>query len=545
MLVTTNPQRTLWETLLPPGYEELPAGLAAVDALLDDPVFFEPYRAHFSPLWGRPSIPIETYLRMMFLKHRYRLGYESLCREVADSISWSRFCRIPLGCRVPHPSTLEKVTTRCGRDVVDELNAALLVKADAAKVVKTDKVRADTTVVAANVRYPTDSGLLVRAIVRIVALVARIHAAGAASRTKMRDRRRSATRRAHSIGAHLRMRTEEAKGTVLAITGELAELAAASITEATAVATNARRHVARRGAAAPGRLVAALNELDTILDRAGRVVAQTRTRLAGDPVDAASRVVSLHDPDARPIKKGRLGKPVEFGCKGAGARQRRRDRAGPQRAPGQPAGRAAARPGDPPDRPAARPGAGRGRRRPWLRRGEGGGRAARARHEEECHSPQGQAVGRPPRRRARPRLPPAGQVAHRLGGPDLPSEAPLRLGPQPARRAARHRHLVRIRRAGPQHGQDRDVGAGRPGHADRPGGYRTANRASQPAIGPGAASDRPSRRPRATLRAQTLNPLPAPSPPIRHALRTSRTWEEPRGSRKSGDGTGEGDRHHP
>ncbi len=31
---------------------------------MDDPVFFEPYRAHFSPLWGRPSIPIETYLRM-------------------------------------------------------------------------------------------------------------------------------------------------------------------------------------------------------------------------------------------------------------------------------------------------------------------------------------------------------------------------------------------------------------------------------------------------------------------------------------------------
>ena len=75
-----------------------------MDELLDDPAFFEPYRAHFSPLLGRPSIPIETYLRMMFLKHRYRLGYETLCREVADSICWSRFCRIPLGTTVPHPT---------------------------------------------------------------------------------------------------------------------------------------------------------------------------------------------------------------------------------------------------------------------------------------------------------------------------------------------------------------------------------------------------------------------------------------------------------
>jgi len=105
MLITTNPQQTLWETILPPGYQDLPRELAAVDALLDDPVFFEPYRGHFSARWGRPSIPIETYLRMMFGKHRYGLGYETLCREVADSLSWSRLCRVPLGTRAPHPST--------------------------------------------------------------------------------------------------------------------------------------------------------------------------------------------------------------------------------------------------------------------------------------------------------------------------------------------------------------------------------------------------------------------------------------------------------
>jgi IS5 family transposase len=101
MLITTNPQQTLWETVLPPGYQELPRELAAVDALLDDAVFFQPYRAHFSLWFGRPSIPIETYLRMMFLKHRYKLGYETLCREVADSLSWSRFCRSRwgVGCR--------------------------------------------------------------------------------------------------------------------------------------------------------------------------------------------------------------------------------------------------------------------------------------------------------------------------------------------------------------------------------------------------------------------------------------------------------------
>jgi IS5 family transposase len=315
MLVTTNPQRTLWESILPPGYQDLPGELAAVDALLDDPVFLAPYREHFSPVAGRPSIPIETYLRMMFLKHRYGLGYETLCREVADSISWSRFCRIPLGTRVPHPSTLGKLTARCGPGAVDALNEALLVKAGAAKVIKTNQVRADTTVVPANVTYPTDSGLLVRAITLIVTLVARIHAAGAASRTSVRDRRRAAGRRARSISAHLKLRNDEAKARVLAITGELTDPTEATAGEATRVLVNARRHLARSGPAAAGRLTSAVAELEVVLGRTARVIGQTRTRLGGTTPAAATRLVSLHDPDARPIRKGRLGKPVEFGYK--------------------------------------------------------------------------------------------------------------------------------------------------------------------------------------------------------------------------------------
>jgi len=67
MLVTSRPRRTVWEAVLPPGYQELPVELARVDALLDDPQFFAPYRKHFSATLGRPSIPIETYLRMMYL----------------------------------------------------------------------------------------------------------------------------------------------------------------------------------------------------------------------------------------------------------------------------------------------------------------------------------------------------------------------------------------------------------------------------------------------------------------------------------------------
>src|ERR1700752_3815903 len=158
MFRTVNDQPTLWDSILPAELLVLPVELGRVDGLLDDPVFFAPFAAYFDARIGRPSIPMETYLRMMFLKFRYRFGFESLCREVADSISWQRFCRIPLGIRVPHPTTLMKITSRCGDDAIAGLNEALLVKAASDKLLRTDKVRADTTVVCADVGYPTDSG---------------------------------------------------------------------------------------------------------------------------------------------------------------------------------------------------------------------------------------------------------------------------------------------------------------------------------------------------------------------------------------------------
>jgi IS5 family transposase len=47
---------------------------------------------------------------------------------------------------VPHPTTLMKLTTRCGQDAVAGLNEALLARAAGQKLLRTARVRADTTV---------------------------------------------------------------------------------------------------------------------------------------------------------------------------------------------------------------------------------------------------------------------------------------------------------------------------------------------------------------------------------------------------------------
>src|SRR5215471_10228690 len=236
MFRTIGDEPSLWESSLPPELLRLPDDLARVDALLDDPAFFAPFAPHFHPVLGRPSTPVECYLRLMFLKFRHRLGYESLCAEVSDSISWRRFCRIPLDGTVPHPTTLMKLTTRCGEAAMAGLNEALLAKAAGAKLLRTARLRADTTVIPANVAYPTDSGLLARAVGKMVRTARRVQAAGGAAGTVMTDRRRAAARRVRQIASKLRSRAklagEQRSEVIGRVTGELADLAQKAADEA-------------------------------------------------------------------------------------------------------------------------------------------------------------------------------------------------------------------------------------------------------------------------------------------------------------------------
>jgi IS5 family transposase len=248
----------------------------------------------------------------MFLKFRYKLGFEPLCREVADSISWQRFCRIPLGVAVPHPTTLMKITTRCGTGAIEELNDALLAKALEARVLKTNKIRADTTVIEANVAYPSDSGLLAKGVAKMAKTAKKPQSMGFARRTKMADRTRSVLRRARSVNANLNRRSDDRLAAVHRINSELITIARRVARQADAVVRNAHRKLRRSPS---GRARFLVEELARTAERTRRIASQSADRMAGQMPAGSSRIVSLHDPDARPIKKGRLGKPVEFGYK--------------------------------------------------------------------------------------------------------------------------------------------------------------------------------------------------------------------------------------
>jgi IS5 family transposase len=205
---------------------------------------------------------------------------------------------------------LSKLVRRAGPQVVDQLNTALLGKLAAGKLLRARKLRVDTTVVEADIDYPTDADLLRDAVGKLGGLVRRIKAHGAASRTRFRDRSRAAGRRLRQLTQTLRRRGGQAPAEVDRLTAELARLATATLRQVAGVARNATRALARRPD--HGRLRRLLADLDQTMTHTARLLNQTRQRLAGVR-SIPDRLVSLADPDARPIRKGKRAHPTQFG----------------------------------------------------------------------------------------------------------------------------------------------------------------------------------------------------------------------------------------
>jgi IS5 family transposase len=140
-----------------------------------------------------------------------------------------------------------KITTRCGQVAVDGLNEALLARAVEARVLKTNRVRADTTVIEANVAYPSDSSLLAKGVAKMAKAAKKLKAMGLATRTRLADRTRTVRSRARSINANLRRRNDDKIAEVKRINGELAVIAERVARQADTVMRNARRKLRALG----------------------------------------------------------------------------------------------------------------------------------------------------------------------------------------------------------------------------------------------------------------------------------------------------------
>jgi len=122
------------------------------------------------------------------------------------------------------------------------------------------------------------------------------------------DRSRSIGRTVRSISKTLARRTDQAKAQVMTLNEDAGNRIKRSAREAQRLAAQAKASARGRGAQAKLRAATKLEELAA---RCLKVAEQMDRRARG--LKITDRLVSLADPDARPIRKGKLGKPTEFG----------------------------------------------------------------------------------------------------------------------------------------------------------------------------------------------------------------------------------------
>ena len=294
--------------------------LAQLDRLLDDDVLFARLRADLArrypltPVHGRRSTPVEVILRMLVVMRLYGWSYAQAEFFVKDSLVLRQFCRV-YARRVPDATTLVRWATLIQPAPLQQLLDHVVDLARQNRVTRGRKLRLDSTVVATTIHYPVDSTLLAdgarvltRTIQRAKAILTPSVARG---RTIFRNRLGTVRRVTKQLIDATRRRGEAATEQVREGYQQLVRVTQQVVEQAQQVQRQLQTQLQHQRDRAAQRL---LDTLERFVPRVEQVISQTTRRvLQGEMVPASEKVVSLFEPHTAIIRKGKPGKPTEFG----------------------------------------------------------------------------------------------------------------------------------------------------------------------------------------------------------------------------------------
>jgi IS5 family transposase len=302
-------QPSFWESVLPPELFKMNEELVQVDKLLSDESFLSPFQENFGTRMGRPTTAVATYLRMMYLKHRYQLGYEVLVKEVKDSFAWRHFCHLSLEDRVPDSTTLIKLTHKYGEETVRSLNDALVLKLKEGKVIRGKKLRIDTTVVESDIHHPTDTGLLNDGIRVITHTVTKLRKLVSDIGNGFVKHTRKAKKIYLGLTKFMKGRTGKDDTALKKSRDKLVRISEQAIADGQAVQAELELLPGKSG-----KVKGLTRQLGGWIEAVEKVVRQTKEVIKGNR-HLPRRLISLFDVDARPIKRGKSRTDTEFGRK--------------------------------------------------------------------------------------------------------------------------------------------------------------------------------------------------------------------------------------
>ena len=262
---------------------------------------------------GRNSTPAEVVLRLMVLKHVRSWSYDVLEREVKANLVYRMFTRIGTE-TVPDAKTLGRLGRALGSKIVEQIHQRLVELACQRHVVEGRRMRIDTTVTEVNIHYPTDSSLLgdgTRVLTRIMKQISDLVGEQG---TRLRDRLRTIGHRVMEIARLSRSKGQEQKKKMQEKYRELVRLARQVRNQAQRFSEEIHSEVKRAVNQKQQAVLQGMKqELDTMIPLVNQVVRQTTARVFRGVTDTPGKIVSVFEPTAEIIRKGKVSKPTEFG----------------------------------------------------------------------------------------------------------------------------------------------------------------------------------------------------------------------------------------
>jgi IS5 family transposase len=292
--------------------------LRSIDALLEDEVLLEEVLAVLrrrrpqSARRGRPGTPAEVVLRMLVLKHLRDWSFEQLEWEVKGNLVYRRFCRIDAHA-VPDSKTLVRLAKLIDGPALRALYQRTTTMGIERGVAAGRKARLDTTVVEAPIRYPTDSRLLEDCVRVLSRHVQRIASAGVELAQPLRNTSRSVQRRALEIAQIAKQRGEQAKEALKKPYRKLLRITGQWVKNAQQAIERAQGSIANLDQRAQRQIARSIEMLQTASAHASQVIEQTRARVLRGVTNSAEKLISIFEPQAQILRRGKPHQPTEFG----------------------------------------------------------------------------------------------------------------------------------------------------------------------------------------------------------------------------------------
>src|SRR5215467_8429996 len=289
------------------------------DRVLEDEqliaIFFEALgkRHPKSKSRGREGTSAETVMRLMILKHIRNWSYVTLEREVRANLVYRNFTRVGAG-TMPDAKTMGRWGLALGAEPIKQFHQRLVKIAQASKVVEGRRMRVDTTVTETNIHYPTDSSLLgdgARVLIRTMKKITKI--AGDVG-TKLRDRSRAVKLRTLDVARTARSKAKQSQGKLKETYRKLLDSTSRVVGQAKKIAQEVAEGV--KHAADPLKQLALdglREQIETMVPRVKQVMKQTRARIFRGDTRSEGKIFSIFEPSTEIIRKGKAGKPNEFG----------------------------------------------------------------------------------------------------------------------------------------------------------------------------------------------------------------------------------------